>query len=145
MFSYLVYLVQILCINLHKTDHTTLAVRNKYEKLEGKAEIIFNTPFVIQSQAERMTKIVGAVFLTFVRLCITNGVSKMPQLLPTKFSCLFLTACLDKGQLISEVNLMSKIFPKLQEFLPKNVKSGQIKQIKAHDYTNQQSTNWHQL
>ena len=43
------------------TYHTTLTIRNKYEKLEDKGEAIFETPFLIQSWAESIEKIVGAV------------------------------------------------------------------------------------
>ena len=40
--------------------HTTLTVRNKQEKLEGKSEAIFDTQFMIQSHTESMKKILGA-------------------------------------------------------------------------------------
>ena len=40
--------------------HTTLTVRNKHEKLEGKGEASFDTPFMIQSHVESIKKIVGA-------------------------------------------------------------------------------------
>jgi hypothetical protein len=36
-------------------------VRNKQEKFEGKGETIFDTPFMIQSHAENMKKIVGVL------------------------------------------------------------------------------------
>jgi hypothetical protein len=41
------------------TRHTT--VRNKHEKLEGKGEASFDTPFMIQSHTESMKKIVGVL------------------------------------------------------------------------------------
>ena len=41
--------------------HSTKTVRNKQENLEGKAEVIFDTLFIAQSQAESMCKIMGAV------------------------------------------------------------------------------------
>ena len=41
--------------------HTTYTVRNKWEKLEHKGEAIFDIPFMIQSHAESMKKILGAL------------------------------------------------------------------------------------
>ena len=41
--------------------HTTQTVRNKHEKLESKGEPSFDSPFMIQSHAESMKKIVGAL------------------------------------------------------------------------------------
>ena len=35
-------------------------LRNKHEKFEGKGEASFDIPFIIQSHAESMKKIVGA-------------------------------------------------------------------------------------
>ena len=35
-----------------KAHHTTYTVKNKQEKLEGKGEDIFDTPFIIKSHAE---------------------------------------------------------------------------------------------
>ena len=37
-------------------NHTTYTVRNKHEKLEGKGEASFDTPFKIQSHAESIYK-----------------------------------------------------------------------------------------
>ena len=42
--------------------HTTKTIRNKHEKLDGKGEGIFVTPFMIQSHAESLKKIVGALW-----------------------------------------------------------------------------------
>ena len=39
-------------------QHTTQTIRNKYEKLEGKGEASFDTPFMTQSHAESVKKIV---------------------------------------------------------------------------------------
>ena len=39
----------------------TLGCQKKIRKLDGKAEAIFDSPFVIQSQAESMSKMVGAI------------------------------------------------------------------------------------
>ena len=36
-------------------------VRNKQEKLEGKGEASFDTPFMIQNYAENIKKIMGAL------------------------------------------------------------------------------------
>ena len=40
---------------------TTYTVRNKHEKLEGKDEASFDTPFMIPIHAESMKKNVGAL------------------------------------------------------------------------------------
>ena len=42
-------------------SQTTWTVRNKHEKLECKGEASFDTPFMIQSHAESIKKIVGAL------------------------------------------------------------------------------------
>ena len=42
-------------------SHTTYTVRNKHEKLEGKGEVSFDTPFMKKSHAESRKKIVGAL------------------------------------------------------------------------------------
>ena len=46
--------------SLHLEDfvkcHTTSTVRNKHEKLEGKEEASFDTPFMIQNHAENRKK-----------------------------------------------------------------------------------------
>ena len=44
-----------------KSVLTPPQVRNKHEKLEGKGEASFDTPFMIQSYAESRKKIVGAL------------------------------------------------------------------------------------
>ena len=41
--------------------HTTWTIRNKLEKLEIKVEAVFDTPFMIQTHAESMKTIVGAL------------------------------------------------------------------------------------
>ena len=42
--------------------HTTSTIRNKQEKLEGKGEASFDTPFMIlQNHAENMKKILGGL------------------------------------------------------------------------------------
>ena len=42
------------------TYHTNYIVRKKHKKLEGKGEVSLDTPFLIQSNAESMKKIMGA-------------------------------------------------------------------------------------
>ena len=42
-------------------DHTTYTIRNKWEKLEHIGKAIFGIPFMIQSHAESMKKILGAL------------------------------------------------------------------------------------
>ena len=44
-----------------KTYHTTQTVRNKHEKLEGKDEASFDTPYMMKSHAESMKEIAGAL------------------------------------------------------------------------------------
>ena len=46
---------------LFKPVHTTSTVRNKHEKLEGKDEVSFDTPFIMQGHAESMKKIMRAL------------------------------------------------------------------------------------
>ncbi len=41
--------------------YTTWTVRNKWEKLEHIGKVIFDIPFMIQSHAESMKKILGAL------------------------------------------------------------------------------------
>ena len=43
-------------------EHTTLAVRNKLEKFEHIGKVIFDIPFMIQSHAESIKKILGAFY-----------------------------------------------------------------------------------
>ena len=43
------------------TDHPTYTVRNKFEILKRKGETNFDTPFMIQSLAENMKKIMGVL------------------------------------------------------------------------------------
>ena len=59
-----------LCIGLQNFDqikeflkvvHTTKTVRNKLEKLKNIGKVIFDIPFMIQSHAESMKKILGAL------------------------------------------------------------------------------------
>ena len=47
-----------ICKMLVQPIHTT---RNKHEKLEGKGEASFDNPFMMQSHAESMKKIVEAL------------------------------------------------------------------------------------
>ena len=52
------------CISLFTTvhcGHTTQTNRSKVEKLEGKGGASFDIPFMIQSHAESMKKILGAL------------------------------------------------------------------------------------
>ena len=44
------------------TRHPTYTVRNNYEKLEGKGEASIDIRFMIQSHAESMKKIMGALW-----------------------------------------------------------------------------------
>ena len=46
---------------LYELLDTTYTVRNKHEKLEGKDEASFDTPFMIQGHAESMKIIVRAL------------------------------------------------------------------------------------
>ena len=48
-------------IILKYTKHTTYTIRNKWEKLEHLGEAIFDIPFMIQSHAESMKKILRAL------------------------------------------------------------------------------------
>ena len=54
--------VNIRIIDQILTPHTTQTVRIKHDKLEGKSEGIFVTPFIIQSHAESLKKILGALW-----------------------------------------------------------------------------------
>ena len=51
----------MICYMFFIRRHTTYTIRNKDEKMEGKGEASFDTPFMIQSHAESMKKIVGAL------------------------------------------------------------------------------------
>ena len=53
---------RILFLKVIFTDHSTYTVRNKFEILKRKGEANFDTPFIIQSHAESIKKIVD-VFL----------------------------------------------------------------------------------
>ena len=44
-------------------DQITYTFRSKHEKLEGKDEASFDTPFMIQSHAGSMKKIMGALMI----------------------------------------------------------------------------------
>ena len=41
--------------------HTTQTVKNKWEKMEQKGKVIFDIPLMVQSHAESMNKILGAL------------------------------------------------------------------------------------
>ena len=45
------------------THHTIETVRSKQEKLQAKGEALFDTPFMIQSNAESMKKIAFGICL----------------------------------------------------------------------------------
>ena len=49
----------LLVYKVGNTHH--LVFRNKHEKLERKGEASFDTPFMMQSRAESMKKILGAL------------------------------------------------------------------------------------
>ena len=48
-------------LKLKDIYHTTQAIRNKQEKLDGKAKVVFDIPFVKQSLDECMNKTARAV------------------------------------------------------------------------------------